>query len=50
MRGGDGMEVIKTSETTKVRKMDDNGTVKGKEYSTRAHGELGDGGRVLKSK
>ena len=48
MRGGDGMEVIMTTETTKVKKMDDNGTVKGKEYGTRAHRELGDGGSVLK--
>lgn len=36
MRGGDGMEVIMATETTKVKKMDDNGTVKGKEYSKRA--------------
>lgn len=39
------MEVIMATETTKVTKMDDNGTVKGKEYAKRAHGELGDGER-----
>lgn len=41
MRGGDGMEVIMASETTKVKKTDDNGPVKGKEYSHRAPGAAG---------
>lgn len=41
MRGGDGMEVIMATETTKVKKTDDNGTVKGKEYSKRPLGGLG---------
>ncbi len=30
MRGGEGMEVIMATETTKVKKMDDDCTVKGK--------------------
>lgn len=35
-----GLEVIMATETTKVKEMDDNGTVKGKEYAKRAHGEM----------
>lgn len=43
IRGGDGMEVIMATETTKVKKMDDNCTMRGKEYSKRALGGLGNG-------
>lgn len=50
MRGGDGMEVIMATETTKVKKMDDNGTVKGKEYSKRALGGLGNRERLKSRK
>lgn len=39
------MEVIMATETTKVKKMDDNGTARGKEYVRRAHRGLGDGER-----
>lgn len=42
------MEVIMATETTKVKKMDDNGTVKGKKYVTKPYGELGDGERRVK--
>lgn len=41
MRGGVGMEVIMGTETSKVKKMDGNGTVKGKECAKRAHGKRG---------
>lgn len=44
MRGGDGLEMIMATKTPKVKKMDDNGQVNGKEYVERTHGELEDGG------
>lgn len=40
-----GWEAIMATETTRVKKMVDDGTVNGEEYAKRAHRELGDGER-----
>lgn len=49
MRGGDGMEVIMATKTTKVKKMDDNCTVKRKNMQ-RAHKGAGRGRKTMRDR